>query len=173
MQLSPLGKYVIKGKTRALGNGCALIVVIWEYNIPKVPELGQATLTLGEWMVTCHRAEREGLDYLYARVDPLDDNIDICEVQKDFQSFDGGEVVEITWIPPHNLPRSTTEKWLRLKVRGDPSHKGVHLPVGVLDTPLPSPSALLPWMPSDRPLPQHLQVSNMMLPLQWASPMSA
>ena len=51
-----------------MGNDYALIVVIWEHSIPKVPELGQATLTLGEWEVTCRRAEREGSDYLYTRV---------------------------------------------------------------------------------------------------------
>ncbi|KAG0716074.1 hypothetical protein GWK47_010489 [Chionoecetes opilio] len=118
LHLSPLGKYVLEGETRALGNGCALIVVFWEHNIPKVPELGQASFTLGEWEATCRRAEREGPDYLYARVGPLDDKTDIGEVRKDFRSFDGVEVVEITWIPPRNLPRSTTGKWLRLKVRG-------------------------------------------------------
>ena len=56
---------------------------------------------------------------------------------------------------------------------GDPSHKGVHLPVGVLGAPLPSPSAPLPCMPSDRLLPQHLQASGTMLPLQRPPPMSA
>ncbi|KAG0718413.1 hypothetical protein GWK47_007698 [Chionoecetes opilio] len=118
LHLSTLGKYVLEGETRALGNGCALVVVIWEHNIPKVPELGQASFTLGEWEVTCRRAEREGPDYHYARVGPLDDSTDITEVRRDFRSFDGGEVVEITWIPAHNLPRYTTGKWLRLKVSG-------------------------------------------------------
>ncbi|KAG0698253.1 hypothetical protein GWK47_026089 [Chionoecetes opilio] len=118
LHLSTLGKYVLEGETRALGNGCALVVVIWEHNIPKVPELGQASFTLGEWKVTCRRAEREGPDYHYARVGPLDDSTDITEVRRDFRSFDGGEVVEITWIPAHNLPRYTTGKWLRLKVSG-------------------------------------------------------
>lgn len=115
---SPLGKYVLEGETRALGNGCALIIVIWEHNIPKVTELGQSTLTLGDWEVTCRRAERDDPDYNYARVGPLDDSTDIGEVRNNFRSFDGGEVVELTWIPPSNLPRSTTGKWLRLKVRG-------------------------------------------------------
>ncbi|KAG0711065.1 hypothetical protein GWK47_021449 [Chionoecetes opilio] len=118
LHLSTLGKYVLEGETCALGNGCALVVVIWEHNIPKVPELGQASFTLGEWEVTCRRAEREGPGYHYARVGPLDDLTDISEVRKDFRSFDGGEVVEITWIPAHNLPRSTTGKWLRLKMSG-------------------------------------------------------
>ncbi|KAG0711557.1 hypothetical protein GWK47_002259 [Chionoecetes opilio] len=118
LHLSTLGKYVLEGETRALGNGCALVVVIWEHNIPKVPELGQASFTLGEWEVTCRRAEREGPDYHYARVGPLDDSTDITEVRRDFRSFDGGEVVEITWIPAHNLPRYTTGRWLRLKVSG-------------------------------------------------------
>ncbi|KAG0723739.1 hypothetical protein GWK47_042043 [Chionoecetes opilio] len=68
--------------------------------------------------VTCRRAEREGPDYHYARVGPLDDSTDITEVRRDFRSFDGGEVVEITWIPAHNLPRYTTGRWLRLKVSG-------------------------------------------------------
>ncbi|KAG0710159.1 hypothetical protein GWK47_023371 [Chionoecetes opilio] len=47
LHLSTLGKYVLEGETRALGNGCALLFVIWEHNIPKVPELGQASFTLG------------------------------------------------------------------------------------------------------------------------------
>ena len=52
LHLSPLGKYVLERETCALGNGCALIVVIWEHNIPKVPKLGQAILTLGKWVIT-------------------------------------------------------------------------------------------------------------------------
>ncbi|KAG0720740.1 hypothetical protein GWK47_047876 [Chionoecetes opilio] len=118
LHLSPLGKYVLEGETRSLGNGSVLIVVVWEHNIPKVPDLGQASFTLGEWEVTCRRAECDGPDYQYARVGPLDDDTDLGEVRKAFRPFDGDEVVKITWIPPCNLPRSTTGKWLCLKVRG-------------------------------------------------------
>ena len=32
---SPLGKYIIDGETRSLGNGSALIVAVWKHNIPK------------------------------------------------------------------------------------------------------------------------------------------
>ncbi|KAG0727382.1 hypothetical protein GWK47_004017 [Chionoecetes opilio] len=120
-------------------------------------------LYLGEWKVTCRRAEREGPDYHYARVGPLDDSTDITEIRRDFRSFDGGEVVEITWIPAHNLPRYTTGKWLRLKVSGTLPTKVSISQLVYGGTPLPPPSAPLLWVPSDRPLPQHLQVSGAML----------
>ncbi|KAG0727549.1 hypothetical protein GWK47_034462 [Chionoecetes opilio] len=82
LHLSPLGKYVLEGETRSLGNGSAFIVVVWEHNI--------------------------------------------------------------------SIPQGC-----------------------VLGAPLPPPSAPLPWVPSDRPLPQHLPVPGAMLPLQRASPMQA
>ncbi|KAG0705263.1 hypothetical protein GWK47_024529 [Chionoecetes opilio] len=156
----------------APGKRLCPVVVIWEHNIPKVPELGQASFTLGEWEVTCRRAEREGPDYHYARVGPLDDSTAITEVRRDFRSFDGGEVVEITWIPAHNLPRYTTGKWLRLKVSGTLPTK-VSISQLVYWARPTSPSAPLLWVPSDRPLPQHLQVSGAMLQVQRASPMQA
>ncbi|KAG0711328.1 hypothetical protein GWK47_020816 [Chionoecetes opilio] len=123
----------------------------------RVPELGQASFTLGEGEVTCRRAEREGPDYHYARVGPLDDSTDITLVRRDFRSFDGGGGGGIPlWIPPTICP-GTPLKVAPPKGEWDPSHKGVHLPVGVLGTPLPPPSAPLLWVPSDRPLPQHLR----------------
>ena len=115
---SPLGKYIIEGETRSLGNGSALIVAVWEHNIPKIPDLEEPTFTLGEWEITCRRADRDCDDYKYARVGPLADDADIEEIRDGFKSFGTEEVVEITWIPPHCLPRSTTGKWIRLKVRG-------------------------------------------------------
>ena len=42
-----MGKYIIEGETRSLGNGSALMVALWESNIPKVPGLQEDTFTLG------------------------------------------------------------------------------------------------------------------------------
>ena len=114
---SSLGKYIIEGETRSLGNGSALIVAVWEHNIPQIPNLKKPTFTLGKWEITCRRADRDGEDYKYARVEPLDDT-DIEEIRDGFKSFGTEEVVKITWIPPRCLPRSTTGKWIRLKIRG-------------------------------------------------------
>ncbi|KAG0715224.1 hypothetical protein GWK47_012454 [Chionoecetes opilio] len=51
---------------------------------------------------------------------------------RDFRSFDGGEVVEIHLDPgPQSAQVYTTGKGAPPKGEWDPSHKGVHLPVGV------------------------------------------
>ncbi|KAG0717880.1 hypothetical protein GWK47_053564 [Chionoecetes opilio] len=47
LHTSPLGKYIIEGGTRSLGNGSALVVALWESVIPKVPILQDVTFTLG------------------------------------------------------------------------------------------------------------------------------
>ena len=49
-------------------------------------------------------------DYKYARVGPVTDDANIEEIRDGFKSFGTEEVVEITWIPPRCLPRSTTGK---------------------------------------------------------------
>ena len=115
---SPLGKYILEGETRSLGNGSALIVAVWEHMLPKVPFLLEGSFQLGDWEVHCRRAERDGDDTQYARVGPLADDADLSEIRAHFRAFDGDEVVDFAWIPAHHLPRSTTGKWLRLKVRG-------------------------------------------------------
>ncbi|KAG0712834.1 hypothetical protein GWK47_017543 [Chionoecetes opilio] len=53
--LSPLGKYGPRGETRALGNGCALIVVFWEHKHPRLPETGAGLLYPGGMEATCRR----------------------------------------------------------------------------------------------------------------------
>ena len=118
LNTSGLGKYILEGETRSLGNGSALVVGVWEHNVPKVPELGASSFDLGEWSVTCRRADWKGESFTYARVGPLADDTTVEEVQEGFRAFDGGEVLELSWIPPRHLPRTTTGKWLRLKVRG-------------------------------------------------------
>ena len=115
---SAFGKYIIEGEIRSLGNGSALILAVWEHLLPKVPDLQRGTFHLGEWEVTCRRAERDCGDYQYARVGPLAAEADLVEVRDHFRTLDGGEVVELAWIPAHHPPRTTTGKWLRLKVRG-------------------------------------------------------
>ncbi|KAG0717927.1 hypothetical protein GWK47_053442 [Chionoecetes opilio] len=45
LHTSPLGKYIIEGETRSLGNGSALVVALWESVIPKVPILQDVTFT--------------------------------------------------------------------------------------------------------------------------------
>ncbi|KAG0722516.1 hypothetical protein GWK47_005972 [Chionoecetes opilio] len=168
LHLSPFEKYILEGETRALGNGSALIGVVWEHNIPKVPDLGKTTFTLGEWGVTCRRAERDVPDYLYARVGPLADVTVLDEVRKAFRWWRGGR--DHLDLAPQS---AKIHHWEVVTPQGerDPSHEGVYLPICVLGAPLPPPSAPLPWVPSDRPLPQHLQVSGAVLPLQRASPM--
>ena len=118
LHLSDMGKYIIEGETRCLGNGSALIVAVWEHNLSKIPTLAEDTFHLGDWDVHCRRAERDCGDFHYARVGPLADDADLSEVRDHFVALDGGEVVDFTWIPAHHLPRTTTGKWIRLKVRG-------------------------------------------------------
>ncbi|XP_045126269.1 uncharacterized protein LOC123513263 [Portunus trituberculatus] len=120
---SAFGKYIIEGETRSLGNGSSLIVAVWAYTLPKVPMLQSPSFTLGEWPVTCRRADRESGTYHYAKVGPLADDTTLEEVRDGFRVLEGNEVVELTWLPPHSLPRFATGKWLRLKMRGSPPSK--------------------------------------------------
>ena len=114
---SPLGKYLLEGEIRPLGNGSALVVAVWEHNLPKTPDLMKSTFTLEEWEVTCRRADKEAEVYNYAKVGPLNDENTLDELWHDYRNLDGGEVLEMSWIPQLLLPRTSTNKWLRLKVR--------------------------------------------------------
>lgn len=118
---SSVAKYILEGETRSLGDGSALIISMWEDNIVKVPELqNSTTFKLGEWTVTSRRTDRNiNINYRYAKVGPLADDTDLDEIQGSLRPLDGGEVVDISWIPPHSLPRYTRGKWLRLKVKGN------------------------------------------------------
>ena len=111
---SSLSKYILEGETRSLGNGAALIIALYEHNIPKVPELSMPTLTLGEWKVTCRRADKDDNNYQYAKVGPLDEDADLNEIRAVLRTFGGGECTEVSWIPPRQLSRFTTGRWLRL-----------------------------------------------------------
>lgn len=111
-------KYLLEGETRPLGNGSTLVVAVWEHNLAKIPDLKAPTFTLGEWEVTCRRADRETENYNYARVGPLNDENTLDELWDTYRSLDGGEVLEMSWIPQRLLPRTSSGKWLRLKVRG-------------------------------------------------------
>ena len=114
---SPLGKYLLEGETRPLGNGSVLVVAVWKHNLPRTPDLMKPTFTLGEWEVICRRADKEAEVYNYAKVGPLNDENTLDELWHDYRSLDG-EVLEMSWIPQRLLPRTSTGKWLRLKVRG-------------------------------------------------------
>ncbi|KAG0712491.1 hypothetical protein GWK47_018364 [Chionoecetes opilio] len=119
LHTSPLGKYIIEGETRSLGNSSALVVALWESVIPKVPILQDVTFTLGDWQVTCRRAERAGVLAQYGKVGPLTEEIkDLEEIRSTLRALDGSDIEEVSWIPPRNLPRSTTGRWIRLKVTG-------------------------------------------------------
>ena len=120
---SNLAKYIMGEETRSLGNGSALIIAVWDHLLPKVPQLSSSTFDLGEWPVYCRRAERECGDFQYARVGPLGDDVALSEVMDKFRAFDGERVEELAWIPAHHLPRATTGRWVRLKVRGTPPTK--------------------------------------------------
>ena len=61
LHASPMGKYIIEGETRSLGNGSALVVALWKSNISKVPGLQESTFTLGERQVICHRTDWKGV----------------------------------------------------------------------------------------------------------------
>ncbi|XP_045117288.1 uncharacterized protein LOC123508006 [Portunus trituberculatus] len=129
LHTSTLGKYILEGETRSLGNGSALIITIGESNIFKVPELQLSTFQLGDWTVTSRRADKGGDTFRYAWVGPLADDVDLEAVRKGFNTFDGGEVVEITWLPPHCLPRTTIGRWLRLKCGGPHGPRSVYCPL--------------------------------------------
>ncbi|MPC73632.1 hypothetical protein E2C01_067966 [Portunus trituberculatus] len=119
---SAFGKYILEGETRSLGNGLSLIVVVWAHLL-KIPMLQSSSFTLGEWPVSCHRADQASGTYHYAKVGPLADDTTLEEVRDGFRVLEGNEVVELTWLPPHSLPRFATGKWLRHKVRGSPPSK--------------------------------------------------
>ncbi|KAG0718117.1 hypothetical protein GWK47_053107 [Chionoecetes opilio] len=119
LHTSPLGKYIIEGETRSLGNGSALVVALWESVIPKVPILQDVTFTLGDWQVTCRRTERAGALAQYGKVGPLSEEIkDLEEIRSTLRALDGSDIEEVSWIPPRSLPRSTMGRWIRLKVTG-------------------------------------------------------
>lgn len=114
---SPLHKFLLEGETRSLGNGSALIIAVWEHNIQNIPLLKQNPFQLGEWEVTCRRAEREDNNTVYAKVGPFSEDTSIQEIMDSLTVLEGGVVEEITWIPTRHLPRNTTGKWLRLKAK--------------------------------------------------------
>ncbi|KAG0728298.1 hypothetical protein GWK47_003764 [Chionoecetes opilio] len=119
LHTSPLGKCIIEGETRSLGNGSALVVALWESVIPKVPILQDVTFTLRDWQVTCRRAERAGALAQYGKVGPLSEEIkDLEEIRSTLRALDGSDIEEVSWIPPRSLPRSTTGRRIRLKVTG-------------------------------------------------------
>ncbi|MPC61120.1 hypothetical protein E2C01_055185 [Portunus trituberculatus] len=168
---SAFRKYILEGETRSLGNGSSLIVAVWAHNLPKTPMLQTSSFTLGEWPVTCRRADRDSGTYHYAKVGPLADDTTLEEVRDGFCVLEGNEVVELTWLPPHSLPRFATGKWLRLKARGFLLNKVtidqlVYFPRSIL---LPPPA--LPRVPYVRALHQHLQVLSPLFPLQWPQPL--
>ena len=123
---SSFSKYILEGETRNLGNGTALIIAVHEHNVTKVPELSLPSFKLGEWEVTCRRAEKEGVSFQYGKVGPLDEESSLEEIKAALRTFDGGECTEVTWIHPRQLSRFTAGKWLRLKVRGTiPTRVGI------------------------------------------------
>lgn len=86
---------------------------LWEHNIAKVPELQkQSPFQLGEWTVTYRKTNRDDTNYRYGKVGPLASDTDLEEVRDSFRTLDGGQVVEISWIPDRSLPRNTRGKWL-------------------------------------------------------------
>ncbi|KAG0727657.1 hypothetical protein GWK47_034192 [Chionoecetes opilio] len=93
----------------------ALVVALWESAILKVPILQDNTFTLGEWQVTCRRAEREGSPAQYGKVGPLHAEMGLDEVRSLLKALNGTPIEEVSWIPSRHLPRSTTGKWVRLK----------------------------------------------------------
>lgn len=95
---SPIEKYVLDGETRSQGNGSPPIIVVYDHNLLNVPDFSQPTFKLGEWKVTCRRTERNDDRPQYARVVPLADETKMNEIQETFQTLDGGENVELTWI---------------------------------------------------------------------------
>ncbi|MPC45822.1 hypothetical protein E2C01_039528 [Portunus trituberculatus] len=99
LHTSNLGKYLLEGETRSLGNGSALIVTVWEHNIPKVHQM--AHLHLGVWEVA-----------------PFNRDTNQNEVLGGLRPLNNGEVFEAAWIAPHCLPRYAMGKWLHLKIRG-------------------------------------------------------
>lgn len=108
---SSLSKYILEGESRSLGDESALIIAIWEHNITKVPELQkQSPFQLGEWKVTYRRTDRDDINYKYGKVGPLASDTNLEEVVDNLKCFDGGEVVEISWIPDRYLPRNTRGK---------------------------------------------------------------
>lgn len=95
---SPLGKYILEGKTRSLGNGSVLVVVVWEQNLHKLPPLQESPVTLGEWQATGRRAEREGDKALYTKVGPMAENTNIDKIRSTLRSLDESDI-EISLIP--------------------------------------------------------------------------
>lgn len=83
---------------------------MWEHNLPKIPDLGMPVFQLGDWEVTCWRAERDAIEVKYVKVGPLDNETKLEEVLHGLRLLDGGKPLEITWIPPRGLPRTTMGK---------------------------------------------------------------
>ncbi|MPC65317.1 hypothetical protein E2C01_059450 [Portunus trituberculatus] len=90
---------------------------MWEHNISKVPLLQRPHFHLGDWKVTCRRADADADTYNYA--------------------------------------------------------KSSHPPAGVLGLAIPPATPSLSRLPENWPLYQHLQVSHMVLLMQWFSPPTA
>lgn len=60
--------------------------------------------------MTCHRAEKDDTSYKYVRVGPLTEETRLSDIQDGFRPLDGGECVDLAWIPPRLLSRTTTGK---------------------------------------------------------------
>lgn len=114
---SHTGKYILDGETHALGNCSALIIVVYEHNCLKMPDLSEPSF-LAYWEVTCRRADKDTTAYSYNKVGLLGEDTNMEEIQEGFKTLDGGECVELSWIPSCLLLRTTTGRWLHLKVRG-------------------------------------------------------
>ena len=82
-----------------------------------MPDLEKPTFSQGEWVITCRGTNQYVEDFKYAKVRFLADDADIDEIRADCKTFGTDMVVEINQIPPRYFPRTTTVKWIRLKVR--------------------------------------------------------
>ncbi|MPC13554.1 putative RNA-directed DNA polymerase from transposon X-element [Portunus trituberculatus] len=88
-----------------------------------LPSCYKPHFRLGDWEMTCRKADCDVNIYNYAKVEPFDQNTDLTEVLGVLRPIDGGDIVEASWIAPHCLPGHVTGKWLRLKVIPTP-HPG-------------------------------------------------
>ncbi|KAG0726052.1 hypothetical protein GWK47_037362 [Chionoecetes opilio] len=80
--------------------------------------MGQASFTLGEWEVTCRRAEREALTTISPGWGPWMTQLTSLRSGGTFDPFDGGEVGRDHLDPGPQSAKYTPGKWLRLKVVG-------------------------------------------------------
>ncbi|KAG0726011.1 hypothetical protein GWK47_004474 [Chionoecetes opilio] len=85
LHTSPLGKYIIEGETRSLGNGSALVVALWESGT-------------GNYLAAVPRGPVPWRKY--GKVGPLSEEIkDLEEIRSPLRALDGSDI-EVSWIPP-------------------------------------------------------------------------